>query len=204
MQYLPADKPFSSSHFLSTQYIDSIRFQNGQIERFSSLKAHESDLNRKYGRTYLGVGIIDPAAYTNLRFTYERRFGAGSFGLYIPLTIGLGDKEFVYNERNINYRIGVGFNFHVPRKQGNSFYVIGMGIYGGSLNRHDYGYNGEPQNTSQAFFTITNSHSVRIRINKRLIFAPGIDFHLIGSSEYGMSLFVPFFRGLRLDILFNL
>ena len=203
VQYILKDQPNSELHFLSTHYIDSIRFQNGQFEQLNSLGLNDTRITQKDRRNYLGLGIVDPAIYTNLRFTYERRFGEGSFGLFIPLTIGLED-EVYYSERSLNYRIGVGINFHVPRKQGNSLYVIGMGFYGGSLKKSYWPYE-ESQYDSRTFFTLTNSHSVRIHINECVILAPGVDFHLIGSYEdYGPGLFYPFFWGLRFDILFNL
>ena len=84
VKYIPEDQPDSEPHFLSTHYIDSIRFQNGQFENLTSFGHHDTRIEQKERRTYLGFGIVDPVIYTNLRFTYERRFGAGSFGLFIP------------------------------------------------------------------------------------------------------------------------
>jgi hypothetical protein len=199
VQYILKDQPIGDLHFLSTHYIDSIRFQNGQVEKFNSFELHDTGIKQKGRRTYLGIGLLDPVIYTNLRFTYERRFGAGSFGLFIPLTIGLEDKVY-YSERSLNYRIGLGINFHVPRKQGNSLYVIGMNINGGSYVLHDW----DSQFDSQTFFNLTNSHSMRIHINEWLILAPGVDFHLIGYSSHFFGIGLPFVWGLRFDVLFNL
>ena len=203
VQYIPKDQPDSKTHFLSTHYIDSIRFQNGQFEKFNSLEHHDTGIKQKDRRTYLGIGLLDPVIYTNLRFTYERRFGAGSLGLFIPLTIGLEDKGYD-SERSLNYRIGLGINFHVPRKQGNSLYVIGMGIYGFSVNLPDYNYNRESINFSKTFISLTNSHSFRIHVNEWLILAPGIDFQLVSPSSNGLNYGYPYFWSLRFDILFNL
>ena len=203
VQYIPKDQPDSEPHFLSTDYIDSIRFQNGQFEKFNALEHHDTGIKQKDRRNYLGLGILDPVIYTNLRFTYERRFGSGSLGLFIPLTIGLEDKAYD-SERSLNYRIGLGINFHVPRKQGNSLYVIGFGIYGFSFNLPDYNDNREPINFSKTFISLTNSHSFRIHVNEWFILAPGIDFQLISPSSNGLNYGYPYFWSLRFDILFNL
>lgn len=205
IQYIPNNQPGGELHFLSTQFVDSIRFQNGRFEKFNPLQDPETRIKQSERGNYFGLGILDPVIYTNLRFTYERRFGAGSFGFFIPLTIGLEDAQY-YTERSIKYRIGLGINFHVPMKQGKSIYAIGLGMYGGRYYGYPYYYySGEPGIGKYTFFTLTNSHSLRIHIGEKLILAPGFDFTLVGSDEQvGIALFSPYLVGLRFDLIFNL
>ena len=215
VHFLLADQSNNRIHFLSTHYVDSIRFQNGQVKRFGPDSFIEPEFIQIYERTYLGVGLLDPIAYSNLRFTYERRFGAGSFSLHVPFTIGLGTREYSTWENGIRYRIGAGINFHMPRKRGNNLYVFGMGLYGGSFTNFEYDdlYQ-ERTPISRPFISLVNAHSLFIRLHENLIVAPGVFLQLNrfgtndnwGGFNYGGEIYYHTQLNLtfQLDILYNL
>jgi hypothetical protein len=199
VQYIPIEKPNSEIHFLSVFYVDSIRFQNGQLEEFNSLGHPDAGTPQRDRKNYFGIGLIDPVVYTNLRLSYEHRSGTGSVGLFIPVTIGFEHEQY-FTERGVRFRIGLGMNFHVPRKKGPSFYAVGLGVYYGRYFLHPL-YSDD----RQAHIDLTNSHSFRIRITDSIVLAPGVDFNLIGwFKRYGVELLYPFPYSFRLDFLVNL
>jgi len=202
VQYLPIGKPDSEIHFLSVSYIDSIRFQNGQLEKFNIQDYPVALTPQKGKRNYLGIGLVDPLLYTNLRFTYERRNVEGSVGLFIPVTIGL-EHEYYDTERSLLFRTGLGMNFHVPRKKGPSFYIIGISVLYGNYYLH--AYYGPGENDYKTVINLTNSHSFHIRITDSIILAPGFEIHPIGwFKSYGLELLYPFPYSFRLDVLFKI
>jgi hypothetical protein len=208
IQYILVEEPDSEMHFLSVVYIDSIYFQNGRVKRFISVDPPEEGAPVKETRNCLGLGLglglINHVLYTNLRLSYEHLSGDGSVGLFLPITIGFQHYYDPDSERNLQFRLGLGMNFHVPRMQGPRFYVIGVSInYGRYFNHPVNAY--EPGQKSRGFINLTNSHSFHIRLSDRLIFAPGFEIHPIGwIKHYGLEFLYPFPYSLRFDFLVNL
>ena len=203
VQYMLVDENSRENHFLSAAYIDRIRFQDGRVKSFGYLYPPELEIVTKSRRNTIGIGLIDPVLYTNLRLSFEHRSEDGSFGIFLPISIGL-ENDIYYRERGLQLMVGLGMNFHVPRKKGRRFYVVGVRAnYGRYFIDPNYDY--ERDYISYGFFNLTNSHSFHIRLSDRIILAPGFEIHPIGwYRHYGLEFFYPFAYSLRLNLLFNI
>lgn len=135
-------------------------------------------------RNYVGAGLLDPLLYRNLRFIYERRFGPGSFALYVPLTIGLNggtDLTSYFRERNIIFKTGAGINFYVPRPRGPSWLILGTGIFGGKYHYSEYEFwNDNWTHEPKTFLMLNTSLFIHIHPISTVILAPGVDVGLVG------------------------
>lgn len=204
IQYIPIDKPGSEIHFLSVSYVDRIRFENGQVAQFDQLDHPDAGPPRQIKRNHLGIGLLDPFVYTNLRLSYERLSKNGTFGMYLPVTIGF-NTGYHDSERDLRFRTGLGMNFYVPRKKGPSFYAVGLGLYIGSLSAYPYYYYEPGLKDHHTVVTLTNSHTFLIRISDRIILAPGFDFHPVNwYTNFGAEFLYPLNYSIRLDLLVNL
>ena len=172
--------------------------------------ADEDSLNnlKKLKKNFIGIGIVDPVLYTNVRINYERRFGKGRFGFQVPLGKGynkpLYDYSIISIEKANAWYSGLTFQYNHPRKKfPDDIYTIGLGCrigeYYDSYYHHHTGHLAIPT----LYGSIINSHYFRINLGNFHLLT-GVDIYIyeyeIGNIWYPLD---EVFIILRLDIMFG-
>ena len=206
IQYRSPGQTDTLIHLLSTWYVDSILFDNGEVVRFKEEKLLPEGYREIKSMNFVGFGLADPIAYSNLRFTYERYLGKGNLSVFIPVSLGLTKNSRAYNEAATSIHAGAGINFHVPGKRNSRFYNVGLGIRVGQYRGINWLVGTQrPPLTLYNYWGLVNLHSINIPI-RRVILVPGIDFHLLGRYD-GEFRFMPFgydfWPVFRLDIVYH-
>ena len=207
VRYRPHDQKDTILHVLTTLYIDSIIFANGETIRFEKKASLPEGYREITSKNFVGIGLADPFIYNNLRFTYERYLKRGKVSLFFPLSIGLTKNSNFYNETATSIHAGAGINFHIPAKRISRFYNIGLGLRVGQYRGIEGWLVGTPRPPLNRYYYLglINYHSIYIPI-RRVILVPGVDFHLLGIYEGNFTI-APFdydvWPVFRMDVVYH-
>lgn len=182
------------TYVLSKSNIKKIIYGNGEAEDFSITSEEGGIIIEEYGQNIVWYHLFD-LMLNDLTISYERIFKNGKFSFQIPIGIGFGPDNFIYQQSFNTIYTGFGINIY-PYGQGIFRYFFGPSIrvgYGEGERYYDWG-NSETIEFAYGKFLINSGIIVNPSENFSISVALSlgiksmekeIDYHYTGISQSG-------------------